>query len=227
MPLGYCVRTGVRTVGKAARKLVLLSCVSVAFAFSAEAAETHRGVQYHATLMNGQIIGSAFLIAEGVVVTNAHVVKGRQTGDRLVIASQQGGQHSAQIVAISTRMDLAVLRVAANVLPVVPNDVADHAKGARVYAVGVAANSENPQRRYVIAGEVSSDHTAIAPFGNGVIARMPQIKRGFSGGPVFDQQGAIVGMVAALRNGRQSKARDAFILSIAEVRAEVSRMIAW
>jgi len=223
MPLGYFVRIGVRTVGKAVRKLVLLSCISAACAVSAWAVEPHRGVQYHATLINGQIIGSAFMISDGLVVTNAHVVSGRKPGDRLTLSSERRGRHSAQIVAISKRMDLAVLRVSGNVLPIVPNVNARQTRGASVYAVGVAANSPNPRQRYVIAGEVSSGQTAIEPFGNGVIARMPQIKRGFSGGPVFDQQGAMVGMVAALRS--KPKQREVFILSIGDIRAEVGRLV--
>jgi len=62
MPLGYFVRACVRAAGRIVRKLVLLSCISLACAFSAWAVEPHRGVEYHATLTNGQIIGSALLI---------------------------------------------------------------------------------------------------------------------------------------------------------------------
>jgi len=227
MPLGYFVRARVRTVGRIARKLVLLSCIWIACAVSAPASEPYRGIQYHATLTNGQIIGSAFMIADGLVVTNAHVVSGRKLGDRLLLSSQKRNSHWAQIVGISPRMDLAVLRVSADFLPVAPYKNARQVRGTSVYAVGVAANSAHPGLRYVVSGQISSGETVIEPFGSGVIARMPGIKRGFSGGPVFDQRGNAVGMIAALRDARNYQPRDAFILSIKEVRAEVGRLLAW
>ena len=227
MPLGYFVRASVRTVGRIARKLVLLSCISLACAFSAWAVEPHRGVEYHATLTNGQIIGSAFMIADGLVVTNAHVVSGRKLGDWLMLSSQKRASRSAQIVGISTRMDLAVLRVPKDFLPVVPYTNAKQIRGASIYAVGVAAKSAQPQRRYVVSGQISSGAMVIEAFGSGVIARMPDIRRGFSGGPVFDQRGNAIGMVAALRDAHQFRARDAFVLSIDEVRAEVDRILGW
>lgn len=226
MPLAYHVRAGARAAGNYVRKLAWLWCATLIMTHAAAALEPQRSSQYHATLLNGGIIGSAFMIADGVVVTNAHVVSGRKPGDRVILASSGRAEQSARIVAISTRMDLAVLSIASGALPVVPGAHASQRRGVTVYAVGVAANSQNPRQKYVVAGTVLSDRKAIAPFGWGVIATMPHIKRGFSGGPVFDEDGALVGMVAALRMASTSGAqgREAFILSARDIRAEVRRL---
>ncbi|HVH04252.1 MAG TPA: hypothetical protein VM891_15130, partial [Amaricoccus sp.] len=76
-------------------------------------------------------------------------------------------------------------------------------------------------------------------FGPGLIARLPGARPGFSGGPLFDRQGRLAGMVTAIRPGagiviassgtRSRRARDtvdAFALRAAEVRAEVRRLLA-
>lgn len=226
MPLAYHVRAGARAAGNYVRKLAWLSCATIIMTHAASALEPQRTSQYHATLLNGAIIGSAFMINDGVVVTNAHVVSGRKPGDHVILSSQGRAEQSARIVAISTRMDLAILSVASGALPVVPHRPFAQKKGASVYAVGVAANSQNPRQKYVIAGKVLSGRQAIAPFGWGVIATMPHIKRGFSGGPVFNEDGTLVGMVAALRTASASgtHGREAFILSVEDIRAEVRRL---
>jgi S1-C subfamily serine protease len=52
---------------------------------------------------------------------------------------------------------------------------------------------------------------------------MPGIRQGFSGGPVFDGGGDLVGMVAALRP--KGSGSDAFILTADAVRAEARRLL--
>lgn len=72
---------------------------------------------------------------------------------------------------------------------------------------------------------VPGSNASHAPFGSGVIADMPQIRKGFSGGLVFNDRGQLVGMVAALRAGSSSGGPEAFILSVEDIRAEVRRLM--
>lgn len=193
-----------------------------------QAAEPPPKHAYHVSVLNGSVIGSAFMIDAGLVVTNAHVITGRRTGDRVTLLSSTGRHITARIAAVSTQMDLAVLSVSGTPMPIVPRAPRQASRGAQVVAVGIVARSGNPRQRHIIRGVVSSGTQAVDPFGPGVIARMPSVQKGFSGGPVFDRNGGLVGMLSALRPARASPSgrREAFILSAEEIRAEISRLIA-
>lgn len=73
---------------------------------------------------------------------------------------------------------------------------------------------------------VPGSNASHAPFGSGLITDMPQIRKGFSGGLVFNDRGLLVGMVAALRAASSSGGREVFfILSVEDIRAEVRRLM--
>lgn len=183
---------------------------------------------YHASVLNGAILGSAFMITDGLVVTNAHVLAGRPTGDTVTLIAPSGRRVTAHIEAVSTQMDLAVMTLKGRHLPVVPPPSKRTTRGSAIVAVGIVASHGRPRQRVLIGGVVSSDNHALEPFGRGIIARMPLVQRGFSGGPVFDRQGGLVGMVAALRPAGVSPSgeREAFILTAADITAEVGRLMA-
>lgn len=193
-----------------------------------EAAEPPSEHAYHVSVLTGSTIGSAFMIDAGLVVTNSHVVAGRRAGDRVLLLVPTGHRVVARIEAISSQMDLAVISVSGNLMPVVPRAPGLARRGAKIVAVGIEARSGNPRQRHVIRGVVVSNKRAVAPFGRGVIARMPSLKKGFSGGPVFDHSGRLVGMIAAVRQAHDSPSgrREAFIVSADEIRSEVARLIA-
>ncbi|WP_300035248.1 serine protease [uncultured Roseobacter sp.] len=190
------------------------------------AIEARQPVKYHAAVLNGAVTGSAFSVSEGMAVTNAHVIGAKRAGDTVYLMVPDRPRISARVVAISPLMDLAVLSVADAVLPVTPFGSARDGRGARVYAVGVVAASGSPRRQVTATGRVSSALQTVRPFGRGFIVSMPGVRHGFSGGPVFDTRGQLVGMVAALRPGTSGNpaARDAFILSAEDIRREVQRL---
>jgi len=190
------------------------------------AAEPPTPLSFHATVLNGTTVGSGFLIADGVVVTNAHVLSGRSPGDKVILVAPGQRQTIVRILAISARIDLALITVERGFLPMPSTMPADDAKGAQIIAVGVAANDGNTQNRMMIRGSVNSDPLTLSAYGRGVVATMPRVSKGFSGGPVFDTQGRLIGMIAALRDVSESgrRSREAFILSADEIRHEVRRL---
>ncbi|MFN8859236.1 MAG: trypsin-like peptidase domain-containing protein [Gemmatimonas sp.] len=63
-------------------------------------------------------IGSGFVIrADGVVVTNAHVIAG---ASRVSVAMRDGTRYDAEVVGLDESNDLAVVRIKAKGLPVAP-----------------------------------------------------------------------------------------------------------
>ena len=105
-------------------------------------------------------------------------------------------------------------------------------------AVGIDAGAGGAGERLALSGWVLESHADLAAFGPGLVAWLPGARPGFSGGPLLDADGRLVGMVTALRpaendlrlaaggGGRGGPAVEAFALRADEVRAEVRRLLA-
>lgn len=203
------------------------------------AASALRAIDRHAVVLNGRTIGSAFAIFDGIVVTNRHVVKGLHPGGRVRLLVPGRGRVvlTGTVLALSPRMDLAVLEVARGVLPVVGLPRARPRSGEPVVAAGVDATDGPGGPRYEAAGSVVSPIADIAAFGPGLIARLPGGRPGFSGGPLLDRDGRLIGIVTALKtdsgtalpaNGSTRIGQagvEAYALRATELRREVLRLL--
>ena len=139
--------------------------------------------------------GSGFIIdPNGTVVTNNHVVKGAKT---VSVTLDDGTQLPAHVVGTDPRTDLAVLHIdAGHKLPYIELGNSDDVKvGEWVIAMGNPFGLDGT----VTAGIVSARGRDIGsgPYDNFLQIDAP-INRGNSGGPLFTQDGRVVGVNTAI-----------------------------
>jgi serine protease Do len=149
-------------------------------------------------------LGSGFVIsADGVILTNDHVVRG---ADRIKVTLSDGRDLDAELVGTDPVTDVAVLRVAAQDLPVVPIGTSQGLLiGEWVVAIGnpfgnMFSNSEPT----VTTGVVSAVGRHIIPNGQdqgfylGMIQTDASINPGNSGGPLVNVLGEVVGINSSI-----------------------------
>ena len=240
------VRRGVGGLGVALRRRaavavwLALGLLALGLSIEVRAREALRALDYHATVLNGGIVGSAFAIAEDLAVTNRHVVRGLRPGATVSLATSGDlrVRLTAWLLAVSPNMDLALLRIPAHSLPMVGGQDAQGAAGVGVVAAGIDASRDEPGPRMQLNGSILVPRADLPAFGPGLIAHLPGVRPGFSGGPMLDGQRRLVGMVTAIRPGsrrggtaasgfapgRARAADEAYVLRAPAIRAEVARL---
>jgi serine protease Do len=140
-------------------------------------------------------LGSGFIIdPSGIIVTNNHVI---EDADEISVKLNDGTTLPAKLIGHDDKTDLALLKVISKKpLPAAHLGDSDHARvGNWVIAIG------NPfgLGSTVTAGIVSARNRDIAagPYDDFIQTDAP-INRGNSGGPLFDMDGAVVGVNSAI-----------------------------
>jgi serine protease Do len=138
--------------------------------------------------------GSGFVIREdGVILTNAHVVGGMRT---VQVGMANGETYTGEVLGRVADIDVAVVKVAARGLPVVPLGDSDQIQvGQSAIAIGNPAGYE----RSVTTGVVSAVNRRIAgTYLDELIQTDAAINPGNSGGPLLDSSGRVIGINTAV-----------------------------
>ena len=135
-------------------------------------------------------VGSGFIVSpDGVILTNAHVVA---DADEVTVKLTDKREFTAKVLGSDKTTDIAVLKIDATDLPVVP--IGDPEKtriGEWVVAIGQPYGFENT----VTSGIVSAKYRSLpgdsyVPF----IQTDAAVNPGNSGGPLFNLRGEVIGI---------------------------------
>lgn len=150
-------------------------------------------------LMSVAGVGSGVLVsADGKVVTAAHVV---QTADTVDVEFTDGTVVKARIVASDAAADVALLQLEQVPPHIAPARIGDSDKaevGDQVFIVGAPLGITHT----LTVGHVSARRQAKATYAGLVSTEFFQtdaaINRGNSGGPMFDMNGDVIGIVSRI-----------------------------
>jgi serine protease Do len=138
-------------------------------------------------MMRGE--GSGFIVSpDGVILTNAHVVA---DADEVTVKMQDRREYRAKVLGSDPKTDVAVLKIDAKNLPVVPlGSTRNLQVGEWVMAIGSPYGLEST----VTAGVVSAKGRSIDQGGVQFIQTDVAVNPGNSGGPLFNTRGEVVGI---------------------------------
>jgi serine protease Do len=138
--------------------------------------------------------GSGFLVSsDGVVLTNAHVVDGAK---EVTVKLSNHREYKAKVLGADRSSDIAVLKIDAHDLPTVHIGNSDQLSvGDYVLAIGEPFGLEETATAGIVSAKGRSlPGDGYVPF----IQTDAAVNPGNSGGPLFDAEGAVVGINAQI-----------------------------
>ncbi|HUR85383.1 MAG TPA: MarP family serine protease [Solirubrobacteraceae bacterium] len=145
------------------------------------------------------VSGSGWVAARGIVVTNAHVVAGQDSGDTVVRRRDRGQRFDARAIAFDSRNDIAVLRV-----PDLPSPSLDFAREVKVTEPGAVLGYPLSGPFDIRAARVGATRTTLTQDAYGrrlvrrkIVAFRGDVQPGNSGGPIIDVAGRVSATVFA------------------------------
>lgn len=142
-------------------------------------------------------LGSGFVLRDGLVVTNRHVIAGAASGFvRLVDESAK--YEIAGTVAVDDAHDLAIIAATRLKAPALPlGDSSQVAVGDEVYAIGNPQGLEGTFSQGIISAIRRSD-------GDTILQITAPTSQGSSGGPILNGSGEVIGIAVATFTGGQN-----------------------
>src|SRR5262245_40589063 len=165
-------------------------------------------------------LGSGFIVnPAGYVITNNHVIEG---ASEIKVTLSDGRELTARVLGRDPKTDLALLKVDATGLPVIPlGDSARLEVGEPVMAVGNPFGLEQT----VTTGIVSAMGRTIGagPYDD-FIQTDASINPGNSGGPLVNSRGEVVGVNTAIASGTGGSVGIGFAIPTNSVQPVVTQL---
>lgn len=175
--------------------------------------------------------GSGVIVsADGIIVTNNHVVAGRQTRNgtqypRVQVRTYDGQKLEAKILGTDERSDLAVLKIEGkNLKPIELGSSGTLEVGEWVMAVGNPLGFDNT----VSVGVVSSTKRNLPVGDQGLVEGIQTdaaINPGNSGGALCNSQGQLVGINSAIASGTGESVGIGFAIPIDRAKKIVNDIV--
>jgi len=149
--------------------------------------------------INSRGLGSGVLISDdGKVLTAAHVI---QASDFIEVEFLDGTKVSAEVISSFIAADIALLQldqVPKNLSPVELGDSDDVSEGAQVFVIGAPYGLSHT----LTVGHISARHAPNTTMNNMQFGEFLQtdaaINKGNSGGPLFNMDGEVVGIISQI-----------------------------
>jgi len=148
-------------------------------------------------------LGSGFIVSsDGRIITNSHVVDG---ADTVEVTLKDGRQLKGIVLGSDSVTDVAVIKVDANNLPVIPLSNSDQIQaGEWAIAIGNPLGLDNTVTVGIISATGRSSNAAGIPDKRvDFIQTDAAINPGNSGGPLLNEHGEVIGMNTAIRTDAQ------------------------
>jgi serine protease Do len=154
--------------------------------------------------------GTGFIVSDdGLIITNKHVVETEDVS--YTVIANNGEKYEAEILAIDTLLDIALVKIDAQDLPALNlGTSADLKVGQTVIAIGnslgefsntVSSGIVSGLSRDIMAGNSQGASTELL---TDVIQTDAAINFGNSGGPLLDVSGNVIGVNVAIANDAQN-----------------------
>jgi S1-C subfamily serine protease len=163
---------------------------------------------------------------EGHVVTNAHVVAGRNPSWLVTLAD--GSEYDAQFIGLEAEKDLAVLKIDAPADDLAPAELGDSdalVVGQKVLAIGNPFGFDQTLTTGVISALGRVIQSAAQTTIRDVIQTDASINPGNSGGPLLDSGGRVIGVNTAIVSPSNASAGIGFAVPVATVKRIVPQLI--
>ncbi len=183
-------------------------------------------------LFNGAGAGTGMILSEdGLVLTNYHVVSGSETVQ--ITIADTGQEYTAQVLGHDATADVAVLQIeGAKNLPTVSTNTAKLSMGDAVSAVGNGSGQGYlTQLDGTVTGlnETITATDAASPSDGevltGLIATDADVVPGYSGGPLFNSDGEVVGMTTAASRGTTADQVDGYAVPVSDALDIVDQVV--
>jgi S1-C subfamily serine protease len=142
--------------------------------------------------------GSGFVIREGMIATNRHVIEEELISQLQIHFSSapldQRGPFPAELIYVDPERDLAFLKVPTSITPLTTPVVNTFRRGQEVIAIGNPGLGELVLQNAVSRGVVS---TEVVIGGQKYFQLNISINGGNSGGPVLDMSGQVIGVITS------------------------------